>query len=124
MLVFDACLLWFILILIEHRSLRNRLSGFFCPFNVVRFLSQHGGRIRAYCWKVPQFGATSNDMTIEQTKSRNVVEQNRTSDYSLVVNGLTKIYPSNNFKAVDELSFVVDKQEFFGLLGVNGNYLF
>lgn len=79
-------------------------------------------KIRGHRWIVPQFRECGGSVQ-ENSKSRKIIQENRTSDYSLVVSDLTKIYPANNFMAVDQLSFSVDKREFFGLLGVNGNYL-
>lgn len=118
MLIFDACLLWFILILIEHRSLRTRIVG---SFRKASLFGSSLSKLRGYRWNVPQFSGGSNrECGVEQLKCRRIIAENRTLDYSLVVSDLTKVYSSNNFRAVDHLSFLVDKQEFFGLLGVNG----
>lgn len=130
MLVFDACLLWFILIMIEHRGLRTKLGGSLKYLNFWDNFcfdwSQWIERIRGNCWNVPQFRFTcakaDKELRAEEEKCRQVVEQNRTADHAMVVLDLTKVYPSNNFKAVDWLSFAVEKGEFFGLLGVNGEY--
>lgn len=124
MLIFDAGLLWFILVMIEHRDLRRKIIGYFQFINVPRKLTGLYEKMRGNCWRVPQFAcpAAIKELRAEQEKSQRIIEQNLFSNHSMVVNQLTKIYPSNNFKAVDQLSFVVDKREFFGLLGVNGKF--
>lgn len=120
MLVFDACLLWSILVVIESRSLRRKILRFFESFsitngNTTNFLS----KARSYCWQVPQF-QQDKEFHREQCRIEHIIETNNTQNYSIVVNELTQVYNTNQFKAVDQLSFVVDKREFFGLLGVNG----
>lgn len=120
MLALDACLLWFILILIESRSLRKALSKRLNAVSMLCSIGESLRKLRGYCWQVPQFAADDRNLSNEQIKSRQSIEQSRTQEYSLVANDLSKIYSSNKFKAVDKLSFTVDKQEFFGLLGVNG----
>lgn len=122
MLIFDAGLLWFILVMIEHRDLRRKLSSYLEFVNVSRKLTGLYEKMRGNCWRVPQFAcpAAVKELRAEQEKSQRIIEQNLFANHSMVVNQLTKVYPSNNFKAVDQLSFVVDKREFFGLLGVNG----
>lgn len=121
MLVFDAALYWSILIIIESRSLRaalwSALDALDCaPLKAAkRFVS----KARSYCWQVPQF-VDDKEIQREQLRIKQIIDAQSTQDYSLVVSDLTKVYRANKFKAVDELSFVVDKREFFGLLGVNG----
>lgn len=123
MLLFDACLLWLILVVIESSSIRARLwrllaqcCGWPLKFPLLSFLTS---KARKYCWQVPQF-VSNRDLQQEQTRIEQIVEQRATEKYSLVVSDLTKVYSANQFKAVDQLSFTVDKREFFGLLGVNG----
>lgn len=108
--------------MIEHRDLRRKLSGYFEFMNVSKKISGLYEKMRGNCWRVPQFAcpAAIKELRAEQEKSQRIIEQNLFADHAMVVNQLTKVYPSNNFKAVDQLSFVVDKHEFFGLLGVNG----
>lgn len=125
MLIFDACLMWFVMIMIEHRDLRTKLASYFSFINFSTKIVKMVQNMRGNCWKVPQFAcqAAEKELRAEQEKSKQIIEQNAFANHSMVVNQLTKIYPSNNFKAVDQLSFVVDKREFFGLLGVNGEYI-
>lgn len=82
----------------------------------------------ARSWQVPQLidSKSSNCKEVNQClinehkRIEEIVSSRTTEQYSMVVNGLTKVYSEKKFKAVDQLSFVVDKREFFGLLGVNG----
>lgn len=121
MLVFDACLLWLILVIIESRSLRSRLWSLFEALSPVGPISGLLSGARSYCWQVPQF-VDNKELHCEQQRIAGIIESKTTENYSMVVSDLTKIYETNQFKAVDQLSFVVDKREFFGLLGVNGEY--
>lgn len=132
MLVFDAALLWCILVLIESKTIRGRAHAIARRLSPLAVLRRCSGALvqkaRKHCWKVPQFGhcgSNSNkhlhkDLQSEQLKIDQILASRSTRDYSLVVNELTKVYSANKHKAVDQLSFVVDKREFFGLLGVNG----
>lgn len=136
MLVFDACLLWFILVIIESRSIRGRLFELVAACSgSLKLLANCGSaggsflmnKAHKYRWQVPQFGRqpdpsadANKDIQKEQLKIDQIVQSRSTQNYSMVVNDLTKVYRANKFKAVDQLSFVVDKREFFGLLGVNG----
>lgn len=122
MLVFDACLLWFILVIIESRSLRGKIFKFFeLNFSIFNNAASSSflSKARSYCWQVPQF-QQDKELHREQCRIEHIIETKNTKNYSIVVNELTKVYQTNQFKAVDQLSFVVDKREFFGLLGVNG----
>lgn len=119
MLVFDACLLWFILVIIESRSVRAKTFAIVEKLSLIKLSGPLLMRARKYCWQVPQFNA-NKDLQQEQLRIDQILASNSTKDHSLVVNDLTKVYKTNQFKAVDQLSFVVDKREFFGLLGVNG----
>lgn len=58
------------------------------------------------------------DVTTEKRLVAQLVKEGRVSSYALVAHELTKYYGS--FKAVDDISFVVNDKECFGLLGVNG----
>lgn len=122
MLVFDACLFWFILVIIESRSIRIKLfsgiSNYCAPMKSANRLIS---KANSYCWKVPQFCDSKNKRE-EDDKTLQIIQSGSTDQYSMVVNDLTKVYSANRFKAVDGLSFVVDKREFFGLLGVNGKF--
>lgn len=129
MLVFDACLLWSILVIIESRSLRLKLINSLNAYSPLKWLGYGTttfsgllSKARSYCWQVPQFGSNIKDKELqrEQLRIEQIIESNNTEQYAMVVNELTKVYETNQFKAVDRLSFVVDKREFFGLLGVNG----
>lgn len=122
MLVFDACLFWLVLVIIESRRLRAHLSGcvgVLAPFKAGQRLLR---RARSYCWQVPHFAHRDKELHREQQRIEAIIDSHSTSDYSMVVSDLTKVYKTNQFKAVDQLAFVVDKCEFFGLLGVNGKY--
>lgn len=118
MLVFDACLFWFILVIIESRSLRAIIWRTLAC-SPLKAASNFISKARSYCWQVPQF-VNDKELVKEQRRIEQIIETNTTQNYSMVVNKLTKIYSTNQFKAVDQLSFLVDKREFFGLLGVNG----
>lgn len=119
MLVFDACLLWLVLVIIESRSLRSRLWNLLDVVSPLRPIGGLLSKARSYCWQVPQF-VDNKELRREQQRIERIIESRSTEDYSIVVSDLTKIYQTNQFKAVDQLSFLVDKREFFGLLGVNG----
>jgi len=119
MLVFDACLLWSILVIIESRSLRLKLWALLEACSPLRAGGAMLSKARSYCWQVPQF-LDNKDLHREQIRIEQIIESKSTEKYSIVVSDLTKVYSTNQFKAVDQLSFVVDKREFFGLLGVNG----
>lgn len=122
MLVFDACLLWLILVVIESRSLQTRLWSFLgAAISPLKPISGLLSKARSCCWQVPQF-VDNKELYREQQRIAQIIESRATEDYSIVVSDLTKIYNTNQFKAVDQLSFVVDKREFFGLLGVNGKF--
>ncbi len=56
-------------------------------------------------------------MTTSETAAAPLVSQ---SAEVIQTDGLTKIYPGTDFKAVDALDLVVHKGEIFGLLGPNG----
>ena len=150
MLVFDACLLWTILVLIEvSPTKRSRLlakwTGYLLtPLHALGALFQSARGTKRYCWQVPQFGgpgkgaaphkqhqagangagqqagSAAKDLEVERQRVEQILATRSTEDHSMVVSNLTKIYSTNQFKAVDHLSFCVDKREFFGLLGVNG----
>lgn len=122
MLVFDACLLWLILVIIESRTLRARLWKALNAISPFKSISGLLSKAHSYCWQVPQF-VDNKELHCEQRRIEQIIESKSTENYSIVVNDLTKIYQTNQFKAVDQLSFVVDKREFFGLLGVNGKLL-
>lgn len=122
MLVFDACLLWFILVIIESRSLRAKLWHAADHYSPIKATNRFLSKARSYCWQVPQFVVANKDLIGEQMRSEQIIQSKSTHNYSMVVNNLTKVYKTNQFKAVDQLSFVVDKRGFFGLLGVNGEY--
>lgn len=121
MLVLDAFLYWFILVLIESRSIRQTLTSgvgqYFSPLRAVSRLMTKTSN----CWKVPQFCDNKNTRN-EGDKTLQIIQSGNTDQYSMVVSEMTKVYSAKNFKAVDGLSFVVDKREFFGLLGVNGEF--
>lgn len=119
MLVFDAILLWAILVIIESRSLRERLWRHLDNYSPLKLGRYVVSKARTYCWQVPQF-CQNKDIQNEQLRIEQIIQSRSMDDYSMVVNDLTKVYSTNQFKAVDQLSFVVDKREFFGLLGVNG----
>lgn len=120
MLVFDAALLWFILVIIESREFRTKLwNAIYARSPIFKLSSSLLTKARSYCWQVPQF-VDSKELHREVARVGQIVESKATENYSMVVSELTKIYSSNQMKAVDGLSFVVDKREFFGLLGVNG----
>lgn len=119
MLVFDAILFWSILVIIESRSIRNKLWSYVDIYSPVKAISRLLSKARKYCWQVPQFNE-NKDLQMEQQRIDSIIDNQLTEDYSIVVSNLTKVYNSNGMKAVDNLSFIVDKSEFFGLLGVNG----
>lgn len=119
MLVFDACLYWLLLVLIESPSLRSAAWKWFELCSPLSSLRRLLSKARSYCWQVPQF-VDDKELRLEQRRIEQIVESGNTNQYSLVVSGLSKLYSSNQVKAVDQLSFAVDKSEFFGLLGVNG----
>lgn len=119
MLVLDALLLWSILVIIESRSLRERLWRAIGSYSPLRLAKSLLTKARSYCWQVPQF-VDNKEVQNEQLRIERILQSKSMRDYSIVVNDLTKVYSANQFKAVDQLSFVVDKREFFGLLGVNG----
>lgn len=120
MLVFDAALLWFILVIIESRQIRTKLwAAIYTDSPLFKLSSSLLNRARSYCWQVPQF-VDNKELHREQLRIEQIVESKATQNYSMVVNNLTKIYSSSQLKAVDKLSFLVDRREFFGLLGVNG----
>lgn len=138
MLVVDAVLLWFVLVCIESKSVRDRVLGVWQWLGGLvsctgAKLASPLTRMRRYEWRVPhQFGAAAakgnfagalagdEKVREEHMRSLQAVNTMQTDQYSLVANQLTKVYSSNKFTAVDGLSFVVDRREFFGLLGVNG----
>lgn len=143
MLVFDALLFWFILVLIESKSVRAKVSDFIgALLTPVNGLCNFGQLTTSVIqknfkrsWQVPQFMSSAGknqqdpnkckellneEKKIEQILSTNGIARGDANNYSMIVNKLTKVYSSNQQKAVDELSFLVDKSEFFGLLGVNG----
>lgn len=133
MLVFDAALFWLTLVLIESRTWRCRCLSLLNLFTPSRWSAcclgdqlpgsdNKGflGKARGYCWQVPQVKPLNRELRDEQRRIEHIVESRNTQNYSMVVDGLTKVYQSNQFKAVDQLSFSVDDTEFFGLLGVNG----
>lgn len=123
MLMFDACLLWLILVIIESRSLRARLWNIIEALSPLKTINGLLSRARdSYCWQVPHF-SDNKKLHREQQRIAGIIESRTTENHSMVVSDLTKIYKTNQFKAVDQLSFVVDKREFFGLLGVNGELL-
>lgn len=121
MLVFDAILLWSILVIIESRSVRTRLCAVAnkCTITRLPLASSLWMKARKYSWQVPQF-TVNKELQEERLRIDQILATRSMQNHSLVVNELTKVYKANQFKAVDELSFVVDKREFFGLLGVNG----
>lgn len=124
MLVFDAALMWAILVLIESRSLRRTLCAALqraSPLRACSHLASQALARTSYTWQVPHVQAKINkDVEREQARIRQALECGKTDAYSLLVSDLTKVYAHNKFRAVDQLSFLVDKREFFGLLGVNG----
>ena len=163
MLVFDACLLWSALVLIESRSIRVRLRTLAQRLlwdGPSSALCSLGGLARAkkYCWQVPHGAAgqhtasggrqnksTSGDdgelawwskqsaarqqrqqaaglkeIEAERQRVESILGKRAQDQHSLLANRLTKVYSSSQLRAVDELSFCVNKREFFGLLGVNG----
>ncbi|OQR71610.1 ATP-binding cassette sub-family A member 1-like [Tropilaelaps mercedesae] len=64
------------------------------------------------------FGPDDPDVQAERRQADHAISSNRLCDYALVVQRLVKYY--GTFLAVNKLSFVVNKKECFGLLGVNG----
>lgn len=156
MLVFDALLYWFILVLIESPSMRAKLRlvlSHFLPSFIISPSSGENQPTRlsedvkslkrkkspaaflanrwTRTWQLPQISPSDEctaktdrsaacEIEHERRRVEATVGSRNTADYSMVVDGLTKVYRSKNFKAVDDLSFLVDKREFFGLLGVNG----
>lgn len=124
MLVFDACLYWFILVLIESRSMRSSLFSSLNNYcTPVKSANRLISKANSYCWRVPQF-CDNKHKREQEDKTLQIIQSGNTSQYSMVVNDLSKVYSANHFKAVDGLSFAVDKREFFGLLGVNGKFSF
>ena len=120
MLVFDAVLLWSILVIIESRSIRTRLFNAIEIFSPLKLVNLILSKSKKYCWQVPQFGCQDKELQGEKLRIDQIIQSKSTKDYSLVVDELSKSYSSNKVKAVDQLSFAVDRREFFGLLGVNG----
>ncbi|KAG9509130.1 ATP-binding cassette sub-family A member 3 [Fragariocoptes setiger] len=119
MLVVDAALLWFILTLIECQTIRQRIWSMLTPSHSLNKLKSTMSRWSAnYRWKIPHF-VDNQDLCHENSRIEKIIQQSAMNQYSMVVGNLTKVY-SGDFHAVDNLSFAVDKQEFFGLLGVNG----
>lgn len=120
MLVFDAALLWFILVIVESRQIRTKLwNVVYARSPIFKLASSLMTKARSQCWQVPQF-VDNKELHKEQCRIEQIVESKTTQNYSMVVNQLTKVYRTNQFKAVDKLSLLVDRREFFGLLGVNG----
>lgn len=114
MLVVDAIIFWSLLVLIECKSLRHQIwSVVMKSLSFKRYFFSASFR-----WKIPRF-VDNKELHKEHRRIERAIQDGKVDQYSMVVNNLTKVY-SNDFTAVDQLSFIVDKQEFFGLLGVNG----
>ncbi|XP_023224354.1 ATP-binding cassette sub-family A member 3-like [Centruroides sculpturatus] len=59
-----------------------------------------------------------SDVTQERNRIENIFNQPERNDEALIVKNLTKYFGS--FRAVNNLTFSVHKEECFGLLGING----
>ncbi|XP_022668919.1 ATP-binding cassette sub-family A member 3-like isoform X3 [Varroa destructor] len=64
------------------------------------------------------FGPEDPDVVGERFQVEQAIDTNSTREYAMVVHELTKYY--GTFLAVNKISFLVNKKECFGLLGVNG----
>ena len=121
MLLFDAVLYWSLLALLDNKRIRESVTK-----QWRKFTNRTRDAVRSRSskmFKLERMGGSNfidKDVLEEKARAEKILASNKTDSEAIVVHNLSKIYPNGNFRAVDQLTFSVAKEQFFGLLGING----
>lgn len=122
MLFLSGIVYWTILFAIEQKAMKENIqSGIKNALKMIRSQVKFSSNsFKLASFKPPRID--DSDVMEERGRTDKIIAARQAHEEAIVISNLTKRYPNGNFLAVDQISFAVAKEQFFGLLGINGNF--